>query len=231
MMLTELLPQVLPLALLGALFGLDVVSFPQAMFSRPIVSATLAGALVGEPGRGLVAGVVLELFALETLPFGASRYPEWGSAGVVGGALYALRTDANAGALALSVCAALATAAVGGWSMVQHRRLIARWAAGLRQELTQGSGPAVTALQLRGLTADFVRGGVLTAVALLVLVPLSRAVLGIWTTDASPSRAVVVTLAGAVAAAAMWKVTHTTKGAPWFLLGGLAVGASLLMVT
>ena len=31
----------------------------------------------------------LELIALETLPFGASRYPEWGSASVVGGAIFA----------------------------------------------------------------------------------------------------------------------------------------------
>ena len=80
------LAQALPIALLGALLGLDVVSFPQAMISRPIVAATLAGAFIGYPQAGLLIGVVLELIALDTLPFGASRYPEWGSAGVVGGA-------------------------------------------------------------------------------------------------------------------------------------------------
>jgi hypothetical protein len=47
-----------PLALLGAVLGLDVVSFPQAMRSRPIVAATLAGALAGHADRGLLAGVV-----------------------------------------------------------------------------------------------------------------------------------------------------------------------------
>ncbi len=31
----------LPIALLGGLAGLDTVSFPQAMLSRPIVAATL----------------------------------------------------------------------------------------------------------------------------------------------------------------------------------------------
>ena len=75
----------LPLGLLGALLGLDVVSFPQAMLSRPLVASTLAGALVGQPLAGLVIGATLGCFALETLPFGASRYPEWGSAAVVGG--------------------------------------------------------------------------------------------------------------------------------------------------
>ena len=76
--------EALPLALLGGLLGLDVVSFPQAMVSRPIVASTLAGTLIGHSESGLLIGVVLELIALDTLPFGASRYPEWGSASVVG---------------------------------------------------------------------------------------------------------------------------------------------------
>ena len=70
----------LPIALLGAVLGMDVVTFPQAMISRPIVAATLAGAFIGNAPAGLVMGAVLELLALEMLPFGASRYPEWGSA-------------------------------------------------------------------------------------------------------------------------------------------------------
>ena len=53
--------QALPIAMLGALLGLDVVSFPQAMVSRPIVAATLAGAFIGHPPAGLLIGVVLEL--------------------------------------------------------------------------------------------------------------------------------------------------------------------------
>ena len=68
----------LPIALLGALLGLDVVSFPQVMVSRPIVAATVAGAFIGHPPAGLLMGVVLEMIALDTLPFGASRYPVWG---------------------------------------------------------------------------------------------------------------------------------------------------------
>src|SRR5204863_7725987 len=84
-----------PIALLGALLGLDVVSFPQMMISRPIVAATLAGALIDNAPAGLLIGVVLEMIALDTLPFGASRYPEWGSAAVVGGALFAAQPPAK----------------------------------------------------------------------------------------------------------------------------------------
>ena len=117
--------EALPIALLGALLGLDVVSFPQAMVSRPIVASTLAGTLVGNPPAGLLIGVVLEMIALDTLPFGASRYPEWGSAAVVGGALFAAQPMGMPGALPASMLAALLTASISGWSMVVLRRLIA----------------------------------------------------------------------------------------------------------
>ena len=48
---------------LGAVVGLDFVSFPQAMLSRPIVAATLAGAICGNAAAGLLAGALLA-FAL-----------------------------------------------------------------------------------------------------------------------------------------------------------------------
>jgi PTS system mannose-specific IIC component len=201
------------------------------MISRPIAAATLAGALMGRPGHGLIAGAMLELFALETMPFGASRYPEWGSASVVGGALYAAQPAGSAGALTIAVCAALLTAWAGTWTMVLHRRLIARWAAGLRDALTSGSGDAVITLQLRGLTSDAARAGLLTAIAFTAFVPLEQAILAHWSFTDVQSRVVLAILAGAVAGGAIWKIVHSTKGTPWFLLGGAAIGALLLRVT
>ncbi len=221
----------IPLTLLGALLGLDAVSFPQAMISRPIVAATLGGALVGEVGKGLLVGVILELFALETLPFGASRYPEWGSASVVGGALFGMQPDVSPGAIAVSTFAALFTAFIGGWSMVQHRKLIAHWAGNLREQIAAGSTDAIISLQLRGLTSDIVRGALMTFVALLVFVPLTKIVLVTGTFDTVSARNLVVAAAGAVGAGAIWKVVHTTKGAPWYFLGGLVAGGTLLFVT
>lgn len=219
------------LVLLGAIAGLDVVSFPQAMISRPIAAATLAGALMGQPGRGMIAGAMLELFALETLPFGASRYPEWGSASVVGGALFAAQPAGTAGALTVAVCAALLTASAGTWTMIWHRRLIARWAAGMRDALTSGSGGAVTALQLRGLTSDAARAALLTGIALAAFGPLEHTVLAHWSFGDVTSRVVVAILAGAVAGGAIWKIVHSTKGTAWFLLGGAVIGILLLMAT
>ena len=146
--------QLLPLAMLGAVLGLDVVSFPQAMISRPIVAATAAATLLGDPGRGLLVGATLEMFALETLPFGASRYPEWGSAAVVGGSLYAIHGDTNPGGLTVAVLAGLACAWIGGWSMVQLRKLNAALARRRHEAVASGSKRVVEGLQVFGLTAD-----------------------------------------------------------------------------
>jgi mannose/fructose/N-acetylgalactosamine-specific phosphotransferase system component IIC len=220
----------LPLTLLAAVLGLDVVSFPQAMISRPIIAATLAGALAGDPMRGLVIGVTLELVALETLPFGASFYPEWGSASVVAGGLYANYPESSIGGLAIFAFAGIITASVGGWTMVQHRKMIAKWAGGMRGELAAGSTSAITSLQLRGMTADLVRGGVLAWVALMLFAPAGAWAMAHWNTGAAPSRGFVVAIAGMVAAGAVWKVIHSTKGAPWYFFGGLVAGALLLLL-
>ncbi|HEU4747569.1 MAG TPA: PTS sugar transporter subunit IIC, partial [Gemmatimonadaceae bacterium] len=156
----------LPIALLGALLGLDVVSFPQAMISRPVVAATLAGAFIGEPERGLLIGVVLELIALDTLPFGASRYPEWGSAGVVGGALYAAQPPGMYGALPAAILAALLTASISGWSMVVLRRSIAGKLTRSRDRIEDGSRDALLSLHLTGMSLDILRGGLVTLVGM-----------------------------------------------------------------
>ena len=222
--------EMLPLIVLGAVLGLDVVSFPQAMISRPLVAATAAGALLGQPAQGLLAGATLEFFALETLPFGASRYPEWGSAAVVGGGLFAMQNDARVGALTTAVLGALATAWLGGWSMVQLRKLNAYWARQRHEAVARGSRRVVIGLQLYGLTADLARGALLTAIALALLVPAQQHALASWQSDDRLSRAVVAAIAAAVAAGAVWKVFHSTGGARWLFLSGLAGGLLLLAI-
>lgn len=214
----------LRLALLGAILGLDVVSFPQAMVSRPLVAATLAGAVVGNPMAGLLVGAVLELFALETLPVGASRYPEWGSAAVVGGGLFAQQADGSAGALCLSVLVGLASAWVSGESMVLLRRLNGQLARANLERLAAGSARSVVGLQLAGLGGDLVRGFALSVVALGVSQPLVRWAVTSWGVDQRWSQAFVVTLAAIVAGGAVWKLVHAVPRARWLFAAGLAVG-------
>lgn len=222
--------EALPIALLGALLGLDVVSFPQAMVSRPIVAATLAGAFIGHPPAGLLIGVVLELIALDTLPFGASRYPEWGSAGVVGGALFAAQPPGMPGALPASLLAALLTASVSGLSMVMLRRIIARRLERTRDSIEAGSRDALLSLHLSGMTMDMLRAALVTMVGMIVFSPLVRAIVAIWGSESAPSRAVVVVIAAIVAGGALWKVFHSIRRVVWLFLGGLLASTILLVM-
>ena len=224
-----ILLDLLPVALLGGFLGMDVVTFPQAMISRPIVAATVAGAFIGNATAGLVMGAVLELLALEMLPFGASRYPEWGSASVVGGSLFAAQPGSPAGALAASLFAALVTAMLSGKSMVWLRRLNASLATREHEALEKGSRQAVTGLQLFGLSADLVRGFSVTLIAMLVFSPLIRAIVASWGTDSRYSRAVVVVIVAAVSAGAIWKIFHLVPRARLLFIAGLAIGALVLV--
>jgi PTS system mannose-specific IIC component len=216
---------ILPVALLGAVLGMDVVTFPQMMISRPIVAATVAGAFIGHAPAGLMMGAVMELLALEMLPFGASRYPEWGSASVVGGALLASFPQPLAGTLAASLFAALATAMLSGRSMVWLRRMNASLAARERTALEHGTRRPVMGLQLFGLTADLIRGGMVTFVAMLLFKPLTHAIVDSWGTDGRLSRGFVVAIVAAVSAGAIWKIFHAVSKARLLFLAGLAAGA------
>lgn len=220
---------ILAYALLGAVLGLDVVSFPQIMISRPIVASTVAGALGGSASDGLLAGVFLEMMALETLPVGASRYPEWGTASVVGGALYVSRTGDATSALLFAMLGAMITAWVGGYSMYALRRLNGRWTKRALPALESGDASAVTRLQLIGLGTDLLRGLLLTALALVLLVPLTAIAVANGHGDSATIRAVLVAVAASIAGSAAWKLSHGSKHGPWFFVGGLALGCAMLL--
>lgn len=224
-----ILIDLLPIVMLGAFLGMDVVTFPQAMISRPIVAATAAGAFIGNAPAGLVMGAILELLALEMLPFGASRYPEWGSASVVGGALYASSWGDPPGALAAGLLGALVTAMISGWSMVKLRRLNATRATRLRPQLEAGSARAVSDLQLFGLTGDLIRGGLVTLFAMLVFSWLTPEITQRWATDGRDTRAAVVAVVAAVAAGAIWKIFHSVPKARLLFVFGLVIGAVLVV--
>lgn len=227
--MTITLLDVLPIAVLGGLLGLDVVSFPQAMFSRPLVAATVAGALVGHSPSGLLIGAALELIALETLPFGAAKYPEWGSAATVGGALFAAHPSHPAGAMTMAVIAAIATGWIGAWTMYQLRRLNAREADRHRHGLDAGARGTVIGVQLTGMSLDLLRGTLLTGIAYVVFRPLMTMTISIWDLDGMTSRSLVVGVAASVAMGAAWKLFHSVPWARWTFIGGLVIGLALLV--
>ena len=219
------------LALLGAVVGLDGVSFPQAMLSRPLVAATLGGAVCGSPVSGLLVGLLLECFALETMPFGASRYPEWGPASVAAGVVAAVPggdPEASARIIPFAVVAGLGAAMLAGRTLIWLRRFNRAAAVRRRDDIAAGDASAILGLQWIGLGADFLRAGVLTAAFVLVLVPARDAVLSASGAPGALAVAVAGTLAVGVAGGAYWKVVHTTRGYAWWLLAGVLAGGAVM---
>lgn len=94
---------------LGVFVALDAISWPQAMWSRPIVAATMGGLLCGAPTSGFVVGAWLEIVLSRHPPFGAARYPETGPASLIAGAALAA-----AGPLSIS---GLVAAVLVGWTV------------------------------------------------------------------------------------------------------------------
>jgi mannose/fructose/N-acetylgalactosamine-specific phosphotransferase system component IIC len=165
--MSEFSPQVvLPLLLWGTLVGLDLVSVPQAMISRPVVAGTVAGALAGDVDAGLRIGVLFELFALDVLPVGAVRYPDYGPATVSAVAL-AVGTPWQLG-LGISTALGLVLAALGGWSLQVVRRWNARAIQRRSAALAAGESSAIRWLQYGGILRDAVRGFILTLTGLVL---------------------------------------------------------------
>jgi mannose/fructose/N-acetylgalactosamine-specific phosphotransferase system component IIC len=226
--------ELVPVGLLAGVVGLDVVSFPQAMLSRPLVGATLGGAFLGEPMAGLVCGTALECLALESLPVGASRYPEWGSASVIAGAVATTGIPADglpgAGAFTIAVLIGILAAWFGGWTMVQHRRLIARFARPRLDRLAAGDRDTVVGLQLFGMTLDLMRGAMVGVMSFLVARPVAVLVADRWTVSDELTRALIATMVAAVAAAAVWKDFHAISGTRRLFLASLAIGTVLVFL-
>jgi PTS system mannose-specific IIC component len=143
----------------GVVTGVDLVSFLQAMVARPLVAATVAGAILGDPTSGVLVGVVLELFALEVLPVGGARYPDYGPAAAAAAVVVA---GGGWEMLGLGVVVGLAVAQVGEWTVVVLRRVnthrVRRAAAGL----DDGDLHVVQQVQLGGIARDALRALLLT---------------------------------------------------------------------
>ncbi|HJU75061.1 MAG TPA: PTS sugar transporter subunit IIC [Gemmatimonadaceae bacterium] len=216
--------EILLIVLFGTLAGFDTVSFPQGMISRPIVAATLGGAATGDAGLGVLCGAILECFAVETLPVGASRYPEWGSASVVAGALFADERVMAGGALVIAVVVGLAGAWLGGWSMVQLRTLNAKRARKAQEAVARGEVHVIRQFQLTGLASDLVRATALTLLLLAVALPLRDTSILSWSHSLGTTRLIVAVIAAAVAASAVWKHFSTIAYARSIFAAALAAG-------
>ena len=171
--MTDLSPaSALLLVLWGTFVALDLVSVPQAMVARPVVAGAVAGWLAGDLEAGLRVGVLFELFALDVLPVGAVRYPDYGPATV---AAVALAADSPwQFSLGLSAALGLALAVLGGFTLQLVRRGNARAIQHRAAALAAGESGAIRRLQYGALLRDAARGAGLTLLGLACAWVLAR---------------------------------------------------------
>lgn len=198
------------------LVGLDLVSVPQIMIARPLVAGTVAGWIAGDPAMGATVGAVLELFALDVVPVGAVRYPDYGPATVA-----ALATAAGTpGILGLGVGVAvgLLVAWAGEGSIAVVRRRTSAHVRARRAALEAGDPGTIRRVHLAGLGRDAVRALLLGAAGLALAAAVRRWL--ILPLDATILAAMAVVGTGlGVAAAGALRLAGRTRGLGWFAVG------------
>ena len=151
--------------LFAAAIGLDEVSWPQAMWSRPIVAGTLGGVLFGAPAAGCVVGAWLELVLSRHPPFGGARHPETGPASFTAGAAYAIGGGGAPAGIVAAVAVGWAVGWTGAYSVTLLRRVTPRLVS--RPDGFSGGAAALARRHRLAMALDGLRAGLLVA-ALLV---------------------------------------------------------------
>jgi PTS system mannose-specific IIC component len=165
-------------------------------------------------------GSVLELYALDVLPFGAARYPDFGPATV--SAVYAALGWKPEAALGGATAVGLVTAVLGGWTMQMVRRANAAAIQRKAAALAAGDTRAIRSLQLGGIRRDIARSAGVTACGLLLgiiiwpLLPPGSENFR-WVSVVAVGGGVAAALSGAI------RVAGRTRRLAW-VMAGLAGG-------
>ena len=209
----------------GAALGLDGVSWPQAMVSRPIVAATVGGALLGDAASGTLVGAVLELLGFGQAPYGAAVYPETGPAGLLAGAGLAASGGAGVGPLVAAVASGLVIGWIGGISMRMQRKL--------NERLLADPGLAAPARRLErrhrlAMGLDAMRAGVITATFALPVMLLVTLAVGHDTGDGNLATSMLLVAGIGLAGGAGARAMRRRATDPLLVLVGAALAALLI---
>lgn len=214
------------LILLGAWAALDGVSVGQFMISRPLVTGTVTGLVLGDPATGFLLGLILDLFHLGAIPAGGARLPEPGPAAIP--AIFSAIWVGGAGGLAAGFCVGVALALAGGAAVIAQRRGHGRLVAGLADGGTHPGG--LTRRLVLALGLDGLRGSALVAVGLAAVWAVPRGWHEAWVSGWPLGETATWALLMACAALPLGSVMgnlSAQKGRVPLLLAGLAVGVVL----
>jgi mannose/fructose/N-acetylgalactosamine-specific phosphotransferase system component IIC len=215
---------------LGALVALDATSFGQLMLSRPLVAGTLAGAIVGMPLEGAIVGALIEVLSLGILPVGAARYPETGTAAVAAvGTLGLTGAAPLPGAILIALMYGLAWQRIFGATVIAGRYLNERLVHAGEIGLAGRIDRMIERRHVASMFVDLGRGALVTALALLLGVPLLRFALAHWVA-AQAAAALAVSIAAAAALAGNARLFGDSRRALLLMLTGALCGSLVLVL-
>lgn len=210
----------------GVVVGMDLTTVPQIGLSRPLVAGAVAGLLLGDVQAGLMIGAVLELFALDVLPVGASKYPDYGLGAIAGATVLANAPIALG--LGLAVFVGLTVAYIGGKGIHVVRTGNTADVAARARDIDSGRASVVNLLHARGLLRDAVRAAAVTGIG-IVLALLARNLgppstrVAVMATLVALGAALASSMGGAV------NVAGRTPGVRMYIIGGTIGLAWLVM--
>lgn len=221
-----MIPSEIPWLLLwGTLVGIDLASFPQVMIARPLIAGTVAGTIIGDPAAGLAVGAVLELFALEVMPVGAVRYPDYGPA-AVGGVAIVAGTEGLQG-VGLAVAVGMLVAFVGDFTIHLMRWFNTESVRRRVGQLDRGDPTAVAVIQRLGLARDALRSLGLTLFGLVVAWAV-RSTPPLGQAGAQLLDTVIIGAALASATSGALRLSGRGPALRWFALG-IAAGIGVIL--
>lgn len=219
-------------AALGAICYLDRTAAFQLMLHRPLVAASMMGAVFGDFAAGAQVGAVLEILYIVRLPVGASIPPDDTGAAVFGGAAAAVASSSiglDAGSFASILLLSVPCAELGKYADRFVRRLNGRIAHLTVESVERGDSQAVEHGLLAGVTLFAANGVALTVLFAALGVSLSTFLLPHFGPESRDQFSALLPALLLLGAASVFSCSRTERTAPVFYLTMAAVFAATFL--
>jgi PTS system mannose-specific IIC component len=208
-------------ALLGGIAYLDRTAALQLMLHRPLVVATVMGAVFGNLAAGAQVGAVLELLYISRLPVGASVPPDDTGAAVFAGAAAAAASTSlglDAGSYTFLILLSVPCAEIGKYADRFVRRVNGRIAHLTMETVDRGDSRAVEHGLMAGFLLYAAVGMLLTLLFAGVGVAAATSLLPRFGPASRAQFSVLLPLIPLLGAASVFSCSRTERTGPAFYM-------------
>ena len=224
--------RILIMAVLGGLCYLDRTAAFQVMLHRPLVVASLTGAVFGNFAAGAQVGAVLELLYIARLPVGASIPPDDTGAALFGGAAAATGASSiglDPGSFCAILLLSVSCAEIGKFVDRSVRRINGRIAHLTLESVDRGDAVAVENGLLAGLTLFAVSGMALAILFVGLGAATSLHLLSRFGPESRAQFAALLPALPLLGAASVFSCSRTERTSPAFYLTMAGVFAATVI--